>query len=190
MINIAWILSRKSSVPQVIPSWTGFNIQIRDNITPSKCSVGYLESLDFPASDISTILEILNRCLAIKDKLKLLAIVCVFDLVKYAKAVEIKWEMPDQFKDCILMLGMFHIVMMSLGIIGKQFTDAGMRGVLIQSQVLTEGSVDKALAGKMYNCSVQSCKLVYQSLHRLLIGKMETSYENDHEKHHIIAFLR
>ena len=29
MINIAWILSRKSSDPQAIPSWTGFNIQIR-----------------------------------------------------------------------------------------------------------------------------------------------------------------
>lgn len=63
MINTPWILSRKSSVPQAIPSWTGFNIKIRDNITPSKCSVGYLECLDFPASDTSTIFEILNRCL-------------------------------------------------------------------------------------------------------------------------------
>ena len=143
MINIAWILSRKISVPQAIPSWTGFNIQIRDNITPSKCSVGYLECLDFPASDMSTIFEILNRCLAIKDKLKLSAIVCVFDQAIYAKAVEIKWKMPDQFKDCILMLDMFHMVMMYLGIIGKQFKDAGLRDILIQSQVLAEGSVTR-----------------------------------------------
>ena len=69
-INIAWILSRKSSVPQAIPSWTGFNIQIRYNITSSKRSVGYLECLDSPASDMGTIFEILNRHLAIKDKLK------------------------------------------------------------------------------------------------------------------------
>ena len=27
-------------------------------------------------------------------------------------------------------------------------------------------------------------------LHRLLIGKMETSYENDQEKHHIIALCQ
>ena len=159
MINIAWILSRKSSVPQAIPSWTGINIQIRDNIRPSKCSVGYLECLDFPASDMSTLFEILNRSLAIKDKLKLSAIVCVFDQAIYSKAVEIKWKMPDQFKDCILMLGTFHMVMMYLGIIGKRFKDAGLRDILIQSQVLAEGSVDKALPGKMYNRSVEAANL-------------------------------
>ena len=62
--------------------------------------------------------------------------------------------MADQFKDFILMLSMFHMVMMYLGIIGKRFKDAGLRDILIQSQVLAEGSVDKALAGKMYNHSV------------------------------------
>lgn len=35
--------------------------------------------------------------------------------------------------------------------------------------------MDKALDGKIYNRSVQSCKLVYEALHRLLIRKMETS---------------
>ncbi len=186
-INIAWILSRKSSVPQAVPSWTGFNIKIRDNITPNKCSVGYLKCLDSPTSDISTIFEILNRCLAIKDTLKLSALVCVFDQAICAKAVEIKWKMPTQYKDCILMLGMFHMLMMYLGIIRKRFKDAGLRDVLIQSEILAEGSVDKALAGKMYNHSVRSCKLVYETLHRLLINKMETFYENDQEKHQIIA---
>ena len=62
-INLAWILSRKNSIPQVVPSWTGFNIKIRDNITPNKCSVGYLECLDSPASDMNTVSEILKRCL-------------------------------------------------------------------------------------------------------------------------------
>ena len=62
--------------------------------------------------------------------------------------------MADQFKDFILMLSMFYMVMMYLGIIGKRFKDAGLRDILIQSQVLAEGSVDKALAGKMYNHSV------------------------------------
>ena len=95
--------------------------------------------------------------------------------------------MPTQYKDCILMLGMFHMLMMYLGIIGKRFKDAGLRDVLIQSEILAEGSVDKALAGKMYNRSVRSCKLVYEALHRLLISKMETSYENYQKKHQIIA---
>ena len=69
--------------------------------------------------------------------------------------------------------------MMYLGIIGKWFKDAGLHDILIQSQVLAEGSVEKSLAGKMYNHSVQSCKLVHEALHRSLIGKMETSYDID-----------
>ena len=130
-INTAWILSHKSSIPQAMPSWTGFNIKIRDNITPNKCSVGYLKCLDSPASDMSTIFEILNRCLPIKDKLKLSAIVCIFDQAIYAKAVEIKWKMLTQYKDCILMLGMFHMLMMYFGIIRKRFKDAGLHNILI-----------------------------------------------------------
>ena len=122
---------------------------------------------------MSTIYEILNRCLAIKETLKQSAIVCVFD--QYSKAVEIKWKTPNQYKDCILMLGMFHMLMMYLGIIGKHFNEAGLRDVLIQSQILAEGSVDKALTGKIYNRAVRSCKLMYEALHRLLISKMETS---------------
>ena len=122
--------------------------------------------------------------------MKLSAIVCIFDQAIYAKAVEIKWKMPNQYKDCILMLGVFHMLMMYLGIIGKRLKDAGLRDVLIHSQIMAEGSVDKALAGKMYNRSVRSCKLVYEALSRLLIAKMETSYENDEEKHQIIASVQ
>ena len=121
---------------------------------------------------MSTIFEMLHKCLAIKDKLKLSAIVCVFNQEIYAKAVEIKWKMADQFKDCILMLGTFHMAMMYLGIIGKWFKDAGLRDILIQSQVLAEGSVEKALAKNMYNRPVRSCKLVQEAMHRLLIGKI------------------
>lgn len=98
--------------------------------------------------------------------------------------------MPNQYKDCILMLGMFHMLMMYLGIIGKRFKDAGLCNVLIQSQILAEGSVDKALAGNMYNRSVRICKLVYEALYRLLISRMVTSYENDQEKHQIIALTQ
>ena len=85
------------------------------------------------------------------------------------------------------MLGMFHMLMMFLGIIRKRFKDAGLRDVLIQIQILAEGSVYNVLDGQMYNRSVQSCKLVYEALNRLLIAKMELTYKNDQEKNQIIT---
>ena len=103
------------------------------------------------------------------------AIICVFDQAIYAKAVEIKWKDPNKYKNCIIMLGMFHMVMMYLGVIGKRLKDAGMRDVLIQSEISSGGSVDRALSGKMYNHAVRCNKLFYEALYRLLIDKFEES---------------
>ena len=47
------------------------------------------------------------------------------------------------------MMGMFHMLMMFMHILSKRFSAAGLRYVLIQSGVVAEGSVDKALSGKM-----------------------------------------
>lgn len=74
------------------------------------------------------------------------------DMISKYYRLKIEAEKISKF-DENLMLGMFHMLMMYLGIIGKRFKDAGLRDVLIQSQTLAEGSVDKALAGKMYNRS-------------------------------------
>ena len=185
LLHLIWILSRKS-LPRTIPSWTGFNITIRQNIPVLASSVGYLDCIDAPATDISTIYTVMERCLTIKETLKLSCIICVFDQAIYAKAVEIRWKKMERYKDCILMLGTFHTIMMYLGIIGKRFKDAGLRDILIQSEVIAEGSVDRALTGKMYNRSVRSYKLVYEALMQMLIEKMQFEMKDDLEKNNTI----
>ena len=132
VIQLIWVKSRMSSITSSIPSWTGFNIKIRNDIPILKSTIGYSDSIDSPATEMSTLSEILSRCLKIKVKLNLPVIVCVFDQAIYAKAVEIKWTYPDKFESCILMLGFFHMLMMFLGIIGKRYKDAGLKDVLVQ----------------------------------------------------------
>ena len=63
------------------------------------------------------------------------------------------------------------MLMMFLGIIGKRYKDAGLKDVLVQSELIAEGSVDKALSGKMYNRSVRCHKIVYEALYRLFLKK-------------------
>ena len=53
----------------------------------------------------------------------------------------LKWRYPDKYKDCILMLGIFHMIMMYLGIIGKKFSDAGLKDLIIQSDVVAMGQL-------------------------------------------------
>ena len=123
----------------------------------------------------------MERCLAIKERLKLKSIVCVFDQAIYAKAVEIKWKKMDQFKDCVVILGIFHLLMMYLRIIGKRFKDAGLWNVLVQSEIVAEGSIERVLTGKMYSRAVRCYKLMYEALIRLLIDKFLSDMEGNKE---------
>ena len=59
------------------------------------------------------------------------------------------------------MLGIFHMIMMYMGVMSKRFKDAGLRDILVQSSILTEVSVDLALSSKMYNRSIRAYKLMY-----------------------------
>ena len=69
--------------------------------------------------------------------------------------------------------------MIYVGIIGKFFSKAGLRGLIVQSEVLAIGSVDKVLSGKMYIRAVCVYKLVYKKLYRFLINKMEDNDDVD-----------
>ena len=65
-------------------------------------SVGYLPTINAPATNMSTVHEVLVRSLKIKDTLQLKSIVVVLDQALYAKATEIVWKYPDMFKGILL----------------------------------------------------------------------------------------
>ena len=124
---------------------------------------------------MSTVYEMLKRSCRIKDKLNLPSVVCVFDQAIYAKACKIIWKKREMFKDAVLMLDNFHLLMMFLGMIGKRFCDAGLRDLPVQSGIISEGPVDEALDGHMYNRAIRMHKLVYEALMRILITQMKTN---------------
>ena len=75
----SWILSRKENINYVVPSWTGFNILIRNEMPILSSNIQYLTSIDSSASEMCTVITVLDRCLKIKEQLRLNYIVCVFD---------------------------------------------------------------------------------------------------------------
>ena len=138
-----------------------------------KTSIGYLDSIDAPATDLSTTNGVLLRCLKMKASLHLESIVCVFNEAIYAKAAQIKYNNPEKFKPYALMLRIFHTLMMYLGIIGKRFGDAGLADLLVKCEVLVDHSVKGALSGKIYNRAVPYVKLLYEALSRILIETVD-----------------
>ena len=120
--NLLWMLVRlHAAEKQTVCEWTGFNILSTDDTEFSKDNIGYLPTIDAPATNMSTVFEVLSKSLKIKDTLQLKSIVLVFDQALYAKAIEIKWKHPVLFKPLVLQMGAFHTIGILLGIIGRGF---------------------------------------------------------------------
>ena len=73
----------------------------------AKNSVGYLPTINAPATDISTVNQVLTKSLQIKEILPLQSIVVMFDQALYDKATEIKWKHSALFNAIVLRIGSF-----------------------------------------------------------------------------------
>ena len=178
--NLLWILVRlHANAKQKASSWTGFNLSVREQPV-SKDNVGYLPTVDAPATDMDTVHEVLVRSLKIKDSLRLQSIVVVFDQALYAKATEIQWKHSEKFKDLVLRMGVFHTTCTLLSIVGKRFQDAGLRDLCVESGVIAEGSVSGVLDGRRYNRAVRCHKLMYEALMRLAWKGFQSWVEENH----------
>ena len=65
----------------------------------------------------------------------------------------------------------------------QTFGSAGMRDALVQSSIVSEGSVGSPLRGKSYNCVIRLYKLFYEDLNRLIIVEHDpgTNLQEDFE---------
>jgi len=64
-VNFIWALMR-TTLPKKIPSWTGINITIEDQVPVMKSSVLYLDCIDNPATEKTTIYQVSNTWILIK----------------------------------------------------------------------------------------------------------------------------
>ena len=158
--NLFWILLRlHAKEKQKASGWTGFNIPVRNKVQVSQDVIGYLPTMDAPATDMATIHEVLVQWLKIKNTLKLKSIVLVFDQSLYAKATEVQWKQSERFKDIGLRMGVFHTACTLLSIIGKRFGDTGWRDLCVESGVIAGG-----VNGRWYNRGVRLHKFMHEAL--------------------------
>ena len=129
--------------------------------------VGYLPTIDAPATEMKTVNEILRQSDEVRKMLNLKEIVVVIDQALYAKAAEIKWKHLSTYSSIIFQLGTFHTICNLMSIIGKRFQDAGLKDLCIESGVIAEGSISKVLEWKMYNRAVGVHKYTCEALMRL-----------------------
>ena len=129
-----------------------------------------MPTINAPATELSTVQEILILSISIQQHLGVDKIAVIMDqaIYMYDKATEVAWKHKHKFKNILLMMGNFHAICNMLSVIGKLFRDAGLRDLVVESGLLAEGSIDKVLDGKQYNRGVRLHKLTYGALMRLV----------------------
>ena len=168
MIDFIWALARYLNRDvQTVSSWTGLNMLTRRNKQVQKKPVGYLPGIDALATQMNTIFKFLNSANSIKNAFNLKSIVVVMDQAIYAKAIEASWKHQELLQDLVLRLGTFHTTGMVLAVIGQHFGAVRLRDIVIESKVITEGSVEKILNGKNYNRAVCFHKSMLEACMRL-----------------------
>ena len=56
----------------------------------------------------------------------------------------------------ILRIGSFHTALNFTSVIGKSFSNSGMRELVVEAGILGDGSAERALSGKHYNSGIKS----------------------------------
>lgn len=77
-MRLSWIISNKEDIDNAVVNKKGFNILIRNEMAIFHSSnIQYLRRVDVPATEMSSVVTIIGRCLKIKEQLPLKYIVCI-----------------------------------------------------------------------------------------------------------------
>ena len=84
--NLLWLLTRlHDTANQMVSSWIGFSIKTRDDVMVKLDKAGYLPTINAPATELSTVQEILSQSVCIQQRLGLDKIAVVTNQVLYTK---------------------------------------------------------------------------------------------------------
>ncbi|KAJ8034973.1 hypothetical protein HOLleu_22029 [Holothuria leucospilota] len=134
---------------------------------PEVSQVTYLPVINASPTEYDTLYTVLKESLVIADKSSVKTVVVVMDEATYAKAQQIRWS-SEVFRNRVVMrLGEFHVSMAYLACLGSRFGEAGLRDLLIESDIVAQGSINGVLSGHHYNRSVRTHKLTADALSRL-----------------------
>ena len=188
--DLAWALCRNVNYVhgenpelQAIPCWKAFNVQVSLNTSYPSDTVGYLPLYDGSSQDASHIRTVMIRAHERTTALDQPETVVACDLGIYQIARKIKEVEPETFKNTVVRIGVFHLHMKFMEVIGDRYGRAGLEELLSRSGLYGQCTVKMILLGKAYNKAVRSAKLMYEVCFRLIFAEFIKEDDN-------IEFLR
>ena len=158
---------RPAGTLQTLPGWSGICSMLQSVLESHPRNIGYLAVIPVSPTELSTVHLVLERIRTNARVLQQDDIIAVFDQAIYAKVMDILWKHPQQFAMIVPRTGAFHIACTFLAVLGRQFCDAGLRDIMVESRIVGSNAVDRVLCGKHYNRALHCHKAVMDSMFRM-----------------------
>ena len=167
--QLLWVLARKKySVPQAIPSWSGFVSQ-SGSLPKQLTTIAYYPVIPNPITEYKTVAECLRYAEEATNEVGQKYVITTFDIGACMKAYPLVFNDPLKYKDHIVLIGSFHATMAYLKMIGKKMSGSGLDDILIEADLITSGSLKGVMSGKHFERSMHCHKVMFECLERLLL---------------------
>ena len=163
--DFVWLLSRlvaSQNEKQIVPSWTGFYYETSSQNLNERHSIHYLPAINQSPTKFDTVQEILVQVKKKSESLGLVSADLVMDHAIYTKALEVMVNPINQdlHNFINLHMGGFHACCIFLAVIAKRFSAAGLKDVIIETNLVGPGAVESVLKGKQYNRGIRVVKIL------------------------------
>ena len=171
--NILWIFLRSLSTDhmQPIPSWSGFLSSI-STVPQNLTTIDYYPVINQPITEYKTVQECLRVAEEATKELGQNYIITTFDMGVCMKAFPLIWQNPERYKKHIVLIGTFHLECAFMKVLGKKMKGSGLEDVLLESGLISGGSLAGVMQGKHYARSLHCHKVVLEALEELLLEKL------------------
>lgn len=175
--DVAWVLLRSFSrgllnenenEKQVFPNWVAFNMRFSKS-KDTATAIQYAPAIHAKPSDLNTVYTTLKKGQELAKECGQSFFVQTYDQQLFALAQFVKFDIPEEMKNAIIRLGSFHTTNTYIACINAIWGDAGLRDMLVDSEVYAGKTVDSMLAGKQFYRAVRGLTLCYEVLVTLLL---------------------
>lgn len=176
---IVWRLGRKMhNTDQLVPRFTGWlSIVANEQVEPTpRTHITYLPPIHRPITDYDTVVEYLSQVQSFARQVNMPFVHLTLDVGAVAKAFQVVWNFPEEYKNVIIHIGDFHLMQENFGIMGQLISNSGFEDIVFQAGLCASGSLNGVLRGKHYNRAWTVHEHFAEALERLLFQKfLETA---------------
>ena len=146
-----------------IPQWMVFHSALCDTELTTT-GVAFNPIIMATPTNYSTVYTTMLRVQEVGKELGFEHLPLFFYMGLLTKALEIQWANPDSLSGVALGDGGMHLIMSLFSDIGCLYEDAGLKNILIDSNVFAAGTVQQIMKGKDFDRALESYKMLEEVL--------------------------